>query len=426
VSSSLPLINVRQSSTTLERLRAKALTGTHLCLAGIRDQPMMVVKIGLGKLAWDLTWAADRLRFRIRELRHADPLEADVPAGWTMVTSGLADAPDAGEWMKTFFEVWLPDLQQEVRNHLDLISSVADAESALLLDELDRRLRRSLAWYAHPDTTSWMTRGTSSWQEEMSRGAVLHSGEAVPWEPFFATLNLSLQKCDAVPAREPGMEVDAAATKPIATSDIHHRRFLHDAPINIEMCAVEICGQMVLEHPNMPWEFTVDIVKQVFDEVRHAEMQLTRLYELGGHLGEFPITLILWKKYRLGADLAEQLTIQQRLGEGVGLDGGALLVDKFSEAGNGRTANLLDFTIADEVNHVGYGNRWIRYLKQHDEDAVLALEEDVRDRLAAEGLPFHFVDPVYVEGRRRAGFSERELELYVARVQKEVGSRQPG
>src|SRR5262249_53548791 len=62
-----------------------------------------------------------------------------------------------------------------------------------------------------------------------------------------------------------------------------------------ELQAMEGAGRTVYDFPDAPWEFTMDMARQVWDESRHVEIYLGLLEHLGGYVGEFPESTILWR-----------------------------------------------------------------------------------------------------------------------------------
>src|SRR4030095_12600854 len=61
-----------------------------------------------------------------------------------------------------------------------------------------------------------------------------------------------------------------------------------------EMQAMEGAGRSVYDFPDAPWEFTMDMARQVWDESRHLEIYLRLLEHLDGYVGESPETTLLW------------------------------------------------------------------------------------------------------------------------------------
>src|SRR3989475_9984762 len=62
-----------------------------------------------------------------------------------------------------------------------------------------------------------------------------------------------------------------------------------------ELQAMEGAGRTVCDFPDTPWEFTMDMARQVWDEARPGEIYLRLLEDLDGYAGEFPETTILWR-----------------------------------------------------------------------------------------------------------------------------------
>src|SRR5258707_12414885 len=55
-----------------------------------------------------------------------------------------------------------------------------------------------------------------------------------------------------------------------------------------ELQAMEGAGRSVYDFPDTPWEFTMDMARQVWDESRHVEMSGRLLEHRAGYIGEFP------------------------------------------------------------------------------------------------------------------------------------------
>ncbi len=101
--------------------------------------------------------------------------------------------------------------------------------------------------------------------------------------------------------------------------------------------------------------------------------------------------------------------IEQRLGEGQGLDGCLNVYNKLIDLDDLSTALIFDYIMADEVNHVERGNYWIRYLLKGNEVAIQSLEARTRIKLLKLGLDLSVPIPVNVRGRRLAGFTDEEI-----------------
>ena len=186
-------------------------------------------------------------------------------------------------------------------------------------------------------------------------------------------------------------------------------RFVHGAMFTIELCAAELCAAALALHAlDVPTGLLVDISKQVYDEMRHFDMLAGLLERHGTKIGDHPIDTLIWDKFLLGETLAERLVIEQRLGEGVGLDGGYALYAEFIAADDHHASQCFDFINADEMTHVRNGNRWIEYLAGGPAGRA-DLDAKMRQRLADHSWPLRHREPINTTDRALAGFSQVEI-----------------
>ena len=61
-----------------------------------------------------------------------------------------------------------------------------------------------------------------------------------------------------------------------------------------EFQAMEAAGRTIYDFPDAPWEFVLDMARQVWDESRHAEIYMKLLEYAGSFYGEFPEGEVLW------------------------------------------------------------------------------------------------------------------------------------
>src|SRR5215467_426335 len=86
-----------------------------------------------------------------------------------------------------------------------------------------------------------------------------------------------------------------------------------------ELQAMEGAGRSVCDFPEAPWEFTMDMARQVWDESRHVEIYLRLLEHLEGYAGEYPETTILWR-WACAEDAAARVAGVNRGLEGLACD----------------------------------------------------------------------------------------------------------
>ncbi|MCA3218510.1 MAG: DUF455 family protein [Burkholderiales bacterium] len=186
--------------------------------------------------------------------------------------------------------------------------------------------------------------------------------------------------------------------------------FLHHNLTELELPTMESCCRLLLECDMLPWAFAADMARQCWDEARHAQAFMQRLQQLGGEVGCHAHTHQLWE---MTADLppAVRLAVHQRIGEWVGVDGALWNAERFRRLGDEATADALDFIARDEITHVAFGNRWIRWLHPSDAE-VEAVAAEALKRRRAFGKPVDgpAVFPFNRWACERAGFTADEVQ----------------
>jgi bacterioferritin (cytochrome b1) len=206
--------------------------------------------------------------------------------------------------------------------------------------------------------------------------------------------------------------------------------------MNIELGALEIAAQMLVDFPETPWDLRMALARQASDEARHAAMLFRRLAELGGTKGQFPIANFEWGVTMRISQLPGRLAVQNRTFEAGLIDLLGSLQTIWREAGDHETADMLDSILADEIGHVRFANRWLKRLTIENPRVLLSVAMAVRylrgvnaslqpqvGEVNAAGVAFSehrlSAPAVNVEGRLEAEFSEEE----VLEVLKQAGFR---
>jgi uncharacterized ferritin-like protein (DUF455 family) len=166
-----------------------------------------------------------------------------------------------------------------------------------------------------------------------------------------------------------------AAPQLIAPQDMPKRRMssptgrktqLH-ALAHIELNAIDLAFDLIGRFitAEVPDDFIDDWIKVGADEARHFLMLADRLEELDIHYGDLPAHDGLWQAaYDTRDDLLGRLVIVPLVLEARGLDVTPLMMQKFSQAGDDKSAKMLEIIFEDEKTHVKAGTRWFHYLCQ--------------------------------------------------------------
>ncbi len=188
--------------------------------------------------------------------------------------------------------------------------------------------------------------------------------------------------------------------------DEEQRAILMHFFANHELIAVELMALVLLKFPDAPKRFRLGVYQTLREEQMHARWYVNRMRECGVNFGDFPVSNLIWNQI---APMASPLDYVSRLSltfEQANLDYSKFYAGVLNDAGDTKTAKILDQIYRDEINHVGYGLHWFRKWKEESRsdweqfrsNLVFPLSP-VRAK-AVESVPFN------AEGRRAAGLGD--------------------
>src|ERR687896_504346 len=312
----------------------------HLSCGHLPLEPRFDVKSLLGDHLHDDARTVTKIRRRLYELR----TPSDYPGAPSDELAALLDRANAATTTADYLEIAYgelkPTLIAAIRVHLAGLDPIIDEPSLRLLTQLLHRQER------HP----------AELPAARTRVAFEDLG-ALPLR-LRAVRALTVMPPLDEPARDEFIEVTEAGD-PYLTDELYvngeenhvpteaeeQKHFFHGL-MDAELCAAELMARNSHEHPDMPWDFHVDMARQCWDEIRHAEVH-DRLMatELGCRWGDFPIGFSYFKSiYRL--DL-----------------------------------------LSREVPHVHNGVRWGTHLLGGDESAYREKVRELREGLDRTGQP---------------------------------------
>jgi len=157
---------------------------------------------------------------------------------------------------------------------------------------------------------------------------------------------------------------------------------------------VNLALDAVYRFRGLPRDYYADWIRVAAEEAYHFTLLRDHLVALGFDYGRFTAHNGLWEMaVKTAHDPLVRMALVPRLLEARGLDAAPALIAKLTSGG-------------DEVEHVRIGNRWYAYFcAQRGVDPV----ETFRRLLTAHGVRLRA--PFDAAARRRAGFSEAEMEL---------------
>jgi hypothetical protein len=296
----------------------------HLSSGQLALEPRFEVKALLGDHLHDDARAVAKIDRRLHELRTAGEHPGAPSAELAALLDRAGAAAGTPDYLEIAYGELKPTLIAAFRIHLRQLDPLLDEPSLRLLTQLLHRQERH---------TTELPAGREQPAFEDAGALPIRLGEARA---------LTVMPPIDRPARDPFVEV-ADESEPDGQKQLLHT-LMHE-----ELCAAELTARTSHEHPDMPWDFHVDMARQCWDEIRHAEI-LDRLMatEIGCHWGDYPVDFT-------GFAAIYALDLPGRLER---LNGAAqrrqLLTDRDHES----VSRVFDYLRADEAPHALNGARW--------------------------------------------------------------------
>jgi uncharacterized ferritin-like protein (DUF455 family) len=136
---------------------------------------------------------------------------------------------------------------------------------------------------------------------------------------------------------------------------------------NHELLAAELMALVLLKFPEAPSAFRMGVAKTLQEEQMHTRLYQRRLVECGVVFGSQPVNGFFWglvSTMETPVDYVSRLSLTF---EQANLDFSRHFAHVFEQAGDKRTAKILDRIYRDEIAHVGYGLEWFRKWKDPNE-----------------------------------------------------------
>jgi hypothetical protein len=359
----------------------------HISAGWLALAPQFELKYALGDHLHDDARSISKIRRRLYELRHP----SDYPGAPAEELAGLLDrleqVSSPTDYLELAYGEAKPALLRAIRVHLENLDPVSDEPSLRLLAQLAERQERHVA----------ALRGSA----EPGKGAPeIDDLGALPIRLKAEPRALRVMRPLVEPARDDFIEVTADGDPFLARElyvndpDENHvpvepeeqRHFFHGL-MDAEICAAELMARNSHEHPEMPWDFHVDMARQTWDEMRHAKLHsLLMPKQLDCRWGDYPVGFSYFRSV-YAHDLLGRLALFNSTSEQKAMWRHSHRRKVLVERGQVQIAQVFDYLLADEVPHVHNGGRWGIYLCGGDEAAYKAKIRELRAELDETGMP---------------------------------------
>jgi hypothetical protein len=304
------------------------------------------------------------LRVRCRELGGTFlPKHTSQAAAGRKLIEALCHAKDAEAAFSATFALIKPRLRRVIHSCLHVDLRVYDAPSIPVLQDNLAELDRQLTWAQQQP--EYQAVAPSDWRHLISN---LADGleEGLADRPSGAEPTRTGRRIGTLPiprsAIPEGFKEIVSGTPASEGTDYSHRGLYHAHNFLMEIQASESCASLLFEAPDMPWEFYFDLSRHMWDEMRHCEFGELKLRSLGRDIREMGLsnTAYVLRQTIDPLDRYAALTTQEAdafPGKHAGLKDSIENDDAIS-------ARAWSYDIADETQHVRYGQRWIPVMIQ--------------------------------------------------------------
>lgn len=181
-----------------------------------------------------------------------------------------------------------------------------------------------------------------------------------------------------------------------------------------EMSAAETLTYLYYGVKRMPMEFYYDVARHTWDEVRHSQMGVRRLKQMGYRTEDFswhPSTVPT--KETMKEAFPEFYSALTMVMEPCSFIKKRKSIDAFLEHGDPMSSVQSEFDIADERLHVGFGKKWGAKLFEHMDDFVTAQSVELKAKqmhLQKMGYKQEEIDGVLDSFPEFCGFATMDLK----------------
>lgn len=346
--------------------------------AHIARTPEWEVKCAFGLHSWLVAEHAAALRTRVAEMREP-PLHLDTVPDVRLQTwmDEVIRATSTAELLTGIYHVVLPELVRALDKHVDETNPLVDYPTCRMIKTIHREARDMVLWGEQA-----LTALTQS--PEQSRAADLWADHLRSFLRAAGGIADDLPELDEQTAPRPrahGQPYDMDATPQrdhrfvdrfncSARIDEYYRDEDLEPEERVyalmykrlrEMDVPEWMGPILYKTQNKPWDYYVDLSRQLWDEVRHAMMGEVSLYRAGVPFYRYPISILSSavlnhaftpREAHLFLWGIEQSLMPRTTGKRYEWD-----IARSSH--DALTVTYQDYDWADEVLHAQIGRRWL-------------------------------------------------------------------
>jgi hypothetical protein len=359
----------------------------HLCAV-----PEWEVKCGLSFHCWLDAEHASAMRERVTEMREPPHhLDAVPDARLAVFLDEAQYSQDTVEVLTALYRVVRPALVAAYRRHLAAMNPLADHPTyrrlrAIILEEEEMIAWGEAALGALVTEPSVQERARA-WHQHLqayldAAGGLWGDGGATTGTPPLRATGPFIP--DSTPRRDARFERLYNSNGSVDTISADSTRSPHERTLSLmwrrlrEMDVPELMAAIIAETPEKPWDYYVEMTRQLWDEARHAMMGEVAFEHLGVDWTAVPVPIDFSYIGNTRLTPLERHTLLYHIEQGLmRRETGKRAEWELSLAGeDALITTFQDYDWADEVLHAQIGRRWL-VPQLGDRDRVTQVMEGV-------------------------------------------------
>jgi hypothetical protein len=350
-------INFETNKRLLNRYRFVEYETLRILAGWLPATARMEFKLTMGRLLWEDAEHVQHLYRRLREIQ----TPAFRPPGDEALEQLMAEAvnaPNENDLLAGILRVIKPALVAAYHWHLAQTFANPDAPTLyafkhILIDEEEQLRWAEEALAGYP---------VGEWERYIS-GLLAAAGgitgnetrRPAPATPAGRSAFVPVHKA----ARDPRFTlINRRAGQVLAADDVMTRRQMEFESYSQEMLAAETVAQVIYLSPQMPWEFTYDSARHLYDETRHCKLGIEWLAQHGfDYTDVAPNTRIF--EWRSQYDAPTQYTLLTMGNEMHAFPYRHESIAAYQQLNDQLSIQYINYDMADERQHVAYGKKWI-------------------------------------------------------------------
>ncbi|MSU66592.1 MAG: hypothetical protein EXS38_10935 [Opitutus sp.] len=353
------------------------------------------LKCEMGRALWESAQHVNALYLRLREIQ-SPAFQKPADGALVHLMAELLHAPDEWALALAFNRVVTPSLIRALENHETATFPNSDQPSVHVIQhallDLRAQLERVEPLIIQAERAGQVTTAARAWETYVRQLLAAAGGisglEPRPSAPTAAPACRVTFKAPREADRDARFTNRAADFSVMPPEEDYQNHTVEEFErYSTEMLAAETVALVMFLVKGMPWEFQYDTARHIYDEVRHCLMgyEWMRAHDMDPFQSPQYLHVFRWRSQFPPVMQYCMLTMGNEVHA---FPYRHRRVEAHEKSGDRLSEQFVRYDIADETQHVRFGNRWLpellklvgekRPLKQYTADVIKVWKDEYR------------------------------------------------